>query len=340
MLEDTLILRVAARYVRAQEEEPSSKGKGGVPARWHDWLDEVHEGGKKQVPNPNPSTRDRRPKVTFNTALKDKTFFRQALRDYQQWAKKNPDEEGGSKEPAKDEDKPSKGTQIPDSVPKDTLKKVFGDKPPSMEDFEKLFSLGEGYTTKVTSVKQAEGKWDKHKLVGGSVEVSVEFHDKEGNLVGHSYNNFAEEDGKKVVYFQEIKLAESKQGSGAGKQFMRNTIDGYRKMGISSIVMDAEWVGRYTWPRMGFEPDAKSLEKEKTKFKKWLVQDSEVDISKEAAEKLVDSITTMRDLSSVSIDGSKAGKGYLLSDRASSYEARLSLDDNDPGFKVAQGYLK
>jgi ribosomal protein S18 acetylase RimI-like enzyme len=303
-------------------------------------LDEIHDGGRKLVPNPNPNTRDRNPEVTFNTALKDKAFFRSALKEYQQWAKKNPDEEGASKKPAKGEAKPSKGTPIPDSVPADTLKKVFGDNPPSMEDFQKLFSLGEGYTTKVTEVKKAEGKWDKHALVDGSVEVSVDFHDKDGNLVGHSINNFAEKDGKKIVYFQEIKLDKEHQGGGAGKQLMRSSLEGYQKMGISNLVMDAEWVGRYTWPRMGFEPDKKTLEKEKAKFKKYLVQDSDVDISKEAAEKLVDSIPTMRDLSSVSIDGSKVGKGYLLSDRASSYEARLKLDPNDPGFKVAQEYLQ
>jgi len=338
VFDDLMTLRVAARYVRAQEEE--TKGKGGVPARWGDWLAEVHEGGKKMVPNPNPNTRDRRPKVTFNTALKDKAFWRHALKEYQQWAKKNPDEDGASKKPAKGEDKPSKGTPIPDSVPSDTIKKVFGDNPPSMEDFSNLFSLGEGYSTKVTSVKKAEGKWDKHKLVAGSVEVSVDFHDKDGNKVGSATRNFAEENGEKVVYLQQVKFDESQQGKGLGKQLMRSSIDGYRKMGISNLVMDAEWVGRYTWPRMGFEPGKEALEKEKAKFKKWLVQDSDVEISKDAAEKLVDSIPTMRDLSSASLEGSKIGKGYLLSDRASSYEARLKLDPDDPGFKVAQEYLR
>ena len=101
MVDDSLILRVAARYVRSQEEDSTSKGKGGVPARWRDWLDEIHDGGKKLVPNPNPNTRDRNPEVTFNTALKDKAFFRSALKEYYNWVGKQKDDETQSgKNPA------------------------------------------------------------------------------------------------------------------------------------------------------------------------------------------------------------------------------------------------
>jgi hypothetical protein len=87
-----IALRVMTRFLGrtadAQEEDPS---KGGVPPRWKEWLDKVHQGGSEKVPNPNPETRDRFKDVSFTTALKDKDVFRKALKEYHEWAKKNPE---------------------------------------------------------------------------------------------------------------------------------------------------------------------------------------------------------------------------------------------------------
>lgn len=105
---NSLALRVAARFMRADAEESE---KGGVPARWQEWLKAVHEGGKQKIPNPNPETKDRFRDVSYSTALKDKKVFQVAIKEYREWVKKNPEKKDGApKEPAK-EDEESKDTK-------------------------------------------------------------------------------------------------------------------------------------------------------------------------------------------------------------------------------------
>lgn len=118
---DPLTLRVASIFVvrLADEGEEGPSGKGGVPARWHEWLDAVHQGGKKQVPNPNPDTRARFPQVTFSTSLKDKATFSKALKEYHEWAKKNPEKDKPSeKAPAKTDESKDKSRSEDDSKDK------------------------------------------------------------------------------------------------------------------------------------------------------------------------------------------------------------------------------
>jgi chemotaxis protein histidine kinase CheA len=80
-------------------------------------LETVHSGGKRMVPNPNPNplARDRHPKVTFNSALKNKDFFKHALKAYQEWAKKNPSKEDeGKKRPKAPEEEERKRPAAPE----------------------------------------------------------------------------------------------------------------------------------------------------------------------------------------------------------------------------------
>lgn len=114
----SLVERVAARFLTADAEGEEDPKKGGVPARWNEWLDETKAEGKKKVPNPNPETKTKSPEVSFSTALKDKAFFQQALKDYQLWAKKTPEAEGEKAPSAKpkaepEERKPGKEENSP-----------------------------------------------------------------------------------------------------------------------------------------------------------------------------------------------------------------------------------
>lgn len=103
---DSLALRVARRFLAESdrfadeggEEEDSSKG--GVPPRWQEWLDAVHEGGKAKVPNPNAETRDRYHEVAFTTALKDKKTFGKAMKEYYEWIGKHPEKKEPSEKPS------------------------------------------------------------------------------------------------------------------------------------------------------------------------------------------------------------------------------------------------
>jgi hypothetical protein len=108
-----LFLARSGRTFTADEGEGESGKKSGPPARWQEWLDKVHQGGKKKVPNPNAETKGRYSQVSFTTALRDKTFFGKAMEEYKEWAKKNPESKGGEKAPAKKEEEPKKDKPAP-----------------------------------------------------------------------------------------------------------------------------------------------------------------------------------------------------------------------------------
>jgi hypothetical protein len=87
--DQVLTLRVATRFQKlALSSDPEeSKGRGGPPARWKEWIDSTQSGGKKLVsnPNPNPLLRKRHPQVSFNSALKNTAFRAKAMEAFKRW---------------------------------------------------------------------------------------------------------------------------------------------------------------------------------------------------------------------------------------------------------------
>jgi len=62
------------------------KEKSGPPPRWEEFVKVKYQGGKSDVPNPNPDTKQVFPKVKFTTALKYKPFLAKVLKEYKAWA--------------------------------------------------------------------------------------------------------------------------------------------------------------------------------------------------------------------------------------------------------------
>ncbi len=192
---DSLALRVASlfsvRLADEGEEEPS--GKGGVPPRWQEWLDAVHQGGKKQVPNPNPDTRERYPQVAFTTALKDKEVFKKALKEYREWAKKNPEkddkappkDDGSKEESGKSETKSKGEIDLVSDDEIDTVRKKHA------KDFESVIQEGRQklkdfkYNKTEVANQEWEGLSEAEKLIhvvghliGRKFEASLKGEDK------------------------------------------------------------------------------------------------------------------------------------------------------------------
>jgi hypothetical protein len=107
--DQVLTLRVATRFqkfaLNADPEE--SKGHGGPPARWREWVDATQSGGKRLVsnPNPDPLSRKRHPQVSFNSALKNPSFRAKAMEAFKRWVDQA-DEKG--KKPSKGQPKRDK----------------------------------------------------------------------------------------------------------------------------------------------------------------------------------------------------------------------------------------
>lgn len=339
----TLADRVATRWIRLSDEE-ADPSKGGVPARWQEWLDATHQGGRKKVPNPNAETQGRYKEVSFSTALKDKKVFQKALKEYREWAKKHPEKDKPAQKPQKSEESdkgsPKKRTNLPDAVPKAEIKRIFGTEDIGVEDFEDMFASGEGHKTTIKKIrhrKEGSDLYDKDDVLIDSIEVEFEIRDDKGKVVGHGLRNFNSSDGSPVVFHQEIKLDPASQGKGIGKTILKNSLNDYLKRGIKKVVLEADWIGKYTWARMGWDADAKTLTQTKKDFRKHLLH--EVGISAKEADKVLDAVKTMRDLSSVRVDGEHAGKDFLTSKSALSYTGTLNVDEEDPGFKTAKEYL-
>lgn len=194
---------IAQFHRRADEGEgEDSSGKGGVPPRWQEWLDKVHQGGREKVSNPNPATRDAHPQVSYTTALKQRLFFQKAMKEYYEWAKKNPEDKGSKKEKPKEEEKPS------------SSKNVFS----SEKDVSALAEKHKADFDRITkSMKAKVGAYEK-KLTKGSLwqEKFSQLSDAEKaiHVAGHEIGVYFEEKVLKDKEYQEDYMSDWRVSSG------------------------------------------------------------------------------------------------------------------------------
>lgn len=137
--DQVLTLRVATRFqkIALSADPEESKGRGGPPARWREWVDATQAGGKKMVsnPNPDPLSRKRHPQVSFNSALKNDSFRAKAMEAFKRWVSQADEKSKGkdqSKGKAPEVDKPEGKREAPEGkeAPKDEAgpKKSWGDR--------------------------------------------------------------------------------------------------------------------------------------------------------------------------------------------------------------------
>jgi hypothetical protein len=82
------------RYVQASLDSLSRRAQE-TPDLWKQFLDEKYDGGKKQVPNPNPNTKESHPKVSVSTIMSSPDSSGKAMKDkirkeFQAWSEKHP----------------------------------------------------------------------------------------------------------------------------------------------------------------------------------------------------------------------------------------------------------
>jgi hypothetical protein len=200
---------VEARFLLAKAEgEDDSGKKSGPPARWAEWLKEVQQGGKKRVKNPNPQTSKAHPDVSFSTALKDKGFYRDALKDYYKWLKQ--DEKGSKKsEPAKEEKPAAKKSESPLDVSDEHLDGIIKDHAKDFDEItKKMKGAVKGYRAKMSKPRTAmdKARADKWKKMFDSLEPEAQELMAAGALIGEHFqtsyakkNAAAHEAGKDSV---------------------------------------------------------------------------------------------------------------------------------------------
>lgn len=317
-------------------------------SRWQEWLDSVHDGGRKKVPNPNPETAKRFPQVSFSSALKNDAFRAKAEEDFKKWSEENPKEERGKKKaPPKKEEPKEKHTKLTDigldgtqvgnvkvisrmSKP-ENVEKVFGSKAPSAETLVKMFGVPD---------PDVKGSFSIYTS-GDKVEVNGSFVDKDGNSVATIQRSFKKEKGKLVVHHDLLKIQKNYKGKGTGTQILKNSFEEYKKMGVGMVEQDCAWDGQYVWPRMGYKMTPDALEESKQHLadtiaeKMKLVEPEQVAAVETWIQKNVKSGQDIADLHLP--DGTPIGKEALLS--GDMFSVTLDLKDGDPNYERMKKYL-
>ncbi|HEY6056211.1 MAG TPA: phage minor head protein [Gaiellaceae bacterium] len=138
---------------------------------------------------------------------------------------------------------------------------------------------------------------------------------------------FRRERGTLRVHHDLLKLAEDLQGSGIGARVISAQLGAYEQLGVTHIDLDAAWVGRYYWPKLGFNLPPKRLRTYVERFRGYLQSKG---LEAEVVARLTTGITTMREIATTDIGGQQLGKDFFLGE---------PLDPRDPKGKrgVAAG---
>jgi hypothetical protein len=146
-------------------------------------------------------------------------------------------------------------------------------------------------------------------------------------------------DGDELVAMQTlIKLGKEYQASGIGFALIKNAITELKAIGVSRIEMDAAWIGRYAWAKLGFTyPDA-AIPFQQEQLTKFLISKG-VDPDKAAKMALSAKDGAPAIARLVDKNGRKWGKEYFLDKSTADWMGGLSLQDGDPGFEIAKKVL-
>lgn len=110
---------------------------------------------------------------------------------------------------------------------------------------------------------------------------------------------------KKTAHHETFMLSGDKHGSGLGSKWIRHQMEGYKKLGIQQVKLDASYAGRYVWPSVGFRASAKDEARLAASFRDW---------AKSRGHSVSHSVKSAPDVANYAVAGKKLGKEFLLSD--------------------------
>jgi len=133
-------------------------------------------------------------------------------------------------------------------------------------------------------------------------------------------------DGSGNVYAKQESLFLSKaaQGKKLGAAIVREQVGAYERLGVKIVTLNSAEVGRYYWPKVGFN-DPAALANAKGKIGKWMAEQGIP-----GAENIAAAPETMHELATLQVGERKVGKEFLLSD---DYGGNYLTLDLTPGSK-------
>lgn len=183
----------------------------------------------------------------------------------------------------------------------------------------------------------------RHTIINGNGADELSIHstfktaDGDSTIISRKFR--LGRDGKVEAYHSLFEIPKTLQGRGIAKAVLREQIREYRHLGVERVKLTAAWVGRYTWPRMGFAfaGDDAMLQATRAAFKRHLVKE----LGKEVAEKVAAHVTTLREIALTEVGGKQLGKTFLADvyPESQMFPMRLNLDPADPNFQLVAHYL-
>lgn len=122
---------------------------------------------------------------------------------------------------------------------------------------------------------------------------------------------FSRRQGELVAHHGYLGMSKILQGRGIGPRVLAAQLAAYEPLGVSRIELEANDVGRYYWPSLGFDvPPAERAEHVRS-FGQWLHRQG---LNAVVVARLTSQIHSLRDLARMRYRGRKVGKEFLLGD--------------------------
>jgi len=136
-----------------------------------------------------------------------------------------------------------------------------------------------------------------------------------GDELKVSRNFFRDTEGDLVVKHDLLTLPDYMQGRGLGSQVILDQLEAYERAGVDRIELDAAWIGKYQWPKLGFEltDEADRMPYYRDKFLRYLRAH---DIPN--AESIAAEAGSLRDIAIERIGARQIGKEFLIGETGDS----------------------
>ena len=145
--------------------------------------------------------------------------------------------------------------------------------------------------------------------------------------VGNTTRIFRREEGELRVKHDVLTLDKKHQGSGYAREALSKSIEAYKQLGVESVDLRAEQIGRYAWASFGWQWDEKTAERMAKKLEKFLDAKG---FSTQGVKDIVKHPWQVADLATA--DGEKIGKQFLL-EKVEGWHGTLRLNNQDSGFQ-------
>jgi SPP1 gp7 family putative phage head morphogenesis protein len=123
------------------------------------------------------------------------------------------------------------------------------------------------------------------------------------------FRTFHTDTGELVAYHDRLELPKELQGAGIGRRLLRAQVTAYERMGVARIDLDAEEIGSYYWPKLGFDCPPDDLRRYAAEFVLFL-RGAGLDAA--VVRGMTDDIQTLRDIAITELAEHKLGKEFLL----------------------------